>query len=276
MKLEPCIVSLSPPPPPPPTLGAMLATLGLLTEFRAIFNGNQGSVTLMFGDKRRKRTRGTKPCAPGAVKGGQNPSSTACGSPVFCAAPSPARSFQGSPGGPKPVAKSPGAVLSGNRNPTSPARTTENGPRSKLAPFMSPPRPISTGRSTLHPTAPVERPATAEVPVEQVAQKRKASSPLSPRTVTRPTSPPSPTRWEIARCRIKGRFKDYITPPFDNIADLPHKPASDRWQILPEEMGKINIGLEDRSRSVLVITIFHGERYQQVVIDKITQHLTAC
>ena len=189
--------------------------------------------------------------------------------------PLPVRSFQGSPGGPKLVAKPPGAVPSTNRNPASPARTTGKGPRSKYVAFTSPPRPSSTGRSTLHPTAPVEPPATAAVPVEQVAQKRKASSPLPPRTVTRPTSPPSPTRWEIARSRTKGRFKDYITPPVDNIADLPRKPASHRWQILPEEMGKINIGLEDRSRSVLVITNFHGELFQQVVIDKTVDNATA-
>ena len=84
-------------------------------------------------------------------------------------------SFQGSPGGPKPVAKPPGAVESGNRNPASPARMTGKGPRSKLAPFTTSPKPSSTGRSTLHPTAPVEPPATAEVPVEQVALKKKAS-----------------------------------------------------------------------------------------------------
>ena len=114
-----------------------------------------------------------------------------------------------------------GAIPSGNRIPASPARTTGKEPRSSLAPFTSPPPPSSTGRSTLHPTAPVERPATAEVPVEQVAQKKNASSPLPHRTVTRPTSRSSPTRWERARSRIKGRFKDCITPPFDNISHLP-------------------------------------------------------
>ena len=68
-------LSLSPPPPPPPhthTLGTMLATLGELTEFRVSFNGNRGSVTLMFEHKRRKRGLGKKPCAPQAVKGDQN------------------------------------------------------------------------------------------------------------------------------------------------------------------------------------------------------------
>ena len=163
--------------------------------------------------------------------------------------------------GPKPVAKPLGAVPFGNRNPASPTRTTGKGSRQKYVTFTSPPRPSVTGRSTLHPTAPVEPPATAVVPVEQVAQKRKATSPLPPRTVTRPTSPPSPTRWEIARSRIRGRFKDYITPPFDNIADLPRKPPSDRWQILPDEMGKISIRLEGRSRPVLIITTFQGELF---------------
>ena len=108
-----------------------------------------------------------------------------------------------------------------------------------------------------------------------LSQKRNASSPLSPRTVTRPTSPSSPTRWEIARSRIKGRFKDYITPPFDNLADLPRKPPSDRWQTLQDEMGKIIIGLEGRSRPVLIITTFHGELFQQVVIDTTVNNATA-
>ena len=46
-----------------------------------------------------------------------------------------------------------------------------------------------------------------------------------------------------ARGGVKGRFKDFITPPLDNITDLSCKLALTRWQILPEEMGKINIGL---------------------------------
>ena len=71
------------------------------------------------------------------------------------------------------------------------------------------------------------------------------------------------------RNRIKGRFKDFITPPLDNIADLPRNPASSRWQILPEEMGKINIGMvEEGNRSFMILTNSHGELYQQ--------QLTAC
>ena len=68
MKLETCSVSL------PPTLGAMLATFGQLTEFRVAFGGSRGTVTLIYGDKRRKRTRGKKPSAPGAAKGEPKPS----------------------------------------------------------------------------------------------------------------------------------------------------------------------------------------------------------
>ena len=79
----------------------------------------------------------------------------------------------------------------------SPTRTTREGPRQKYPTYTSTPRSSKTGM-TLLPTAPVEPPVTAVVAVEQVAQKRKASSPLPPKTVTRPVSPPSPTRWEIA------------------------------------------------------------------------------
>ena len=67
MRLETCTVSL------PPTLGAMLATFGQLTEFRVAFGGSRGTVTLIYGDKRRKRTRGKKPSAPGAAKGEPKP-----------------------------------------------------------------------------------------------------------------------------------------------------------------------------------------------------------
>ena len=129
MRLEPCIVSLSPPPPPPPpTLGAMLATLGQLTEFRVTFNGNR--VTLMYGDKRRKRTRGKKPCAPGAVKGVPKPAAQLPAAvPSFNpspAQPGASREVQGG-GGAKPVTKPPGAVPSGNRIPASTAKMAGKG-----------------------------------------------------------------------------------------------------------------------------------------------------
>ena len=112
------------------------------------------------------------------------------------------------------------------------------------------------------------------VPVEQVAQKRKASSPLPPKTVTRPVSPPSLTRWEKARSRIRGRFREYISPPVENIADLPRKPASETWQVLPDEMGKVNIGLASRNNAILVICTCQGELFQQVVIDKTVDNAT--
>ena len=100
MHLFDCMITLSlsllPPPPPPPhthtRLWAMLATFGELVEFCVAFNGNWGSVTLIYGARRKKTTRS---------------------------------SLQGSPGvrGSKPVAKSLLAVPSGKWSPASPART---------------------------------------------------------------------------------------------------------------------------------------------------------
>ena len=111
-----------------------------------------GARSRCFGDERTKRRRGKKPCAPGGPKpGAQLPPPSQ---------PGVSREVRGG-GGPKPVAKPPWAVPSGNWNPASPARTTGKGTRSRLAHFTAPPRPSSTGRSTLHPTAPVEPLATA-------------------------------------------------------------------------------------------------------------------
>ena len=89
------------------------------------------------------------------------------------AQPEASREVQGCP---KPVAKPPVAVPSGNRSPDSPTRKTRKGPRQKYPTYTSTPRLSKTGM-TLLPTAPVEPPVTAVVPIEQVAQKRKASSP---------------------------------------------------------------------------------------------------
>ena len=185
------------------------------------------------------------------------------------AQPGASREVQGAP---KLVAKPPVAGPSGNRSPAAPTRTTRTGSRQMNPTYTSTPRSSKSG-STLPPTAPVELPVTMEVPVEQVAQKRKASSPLPPKTVTRPVSPPSPRRWETARSRIRGRFREYISPPVDNIADLPRKPASDTWQVLPEEMGKVNIGLAGRN-AMLVISTCQVELFQQVIIDKAVVNAT--
>ena len=97
MRLEPCTVSLS----PTHILEAMLATFGQLTEFRVTFNGSRGMVTLIYGDRRRKRTRGNKPCAPGAVKGGPKPAAQLPAAVPSFVQPQPCRSFHGSPGGSK-------------------------------------------------------------------------------------------------------------------------------------------------------------------------------
>ena len=93
-----------------------------------------------------------------------------------------------------------------------------------------------------------------------------------PRLQRAPVSPPSPRRWETARSRIRGRFRDYISPPVDNIADLPREPATHLWQVLPDEMGKVNIGLAGKSK--LVITTSQGELFRQVVIDKAVDNTT--
>ena len=246
----------------------MLATFGQLTEFRVAFGGSRGTVTLIYGDKRRKRTRGNKPCAPGAAKG--EPKAAAklpAAVPSFVPPPDQPGASREVQGGPKLMAKPPVAVPSGNRSPASPTRTTRTGPRQMYPTHTSTPWSSKSG-TTLPPTA------TMEVPVEQVAQKRKASSPLPPKTVTRPVSPPSPTRWEKARSRIRGRFRDYISTPVENIADLPRKPASETWQVLPEEMGKVNIGLTGRNNAILVIYTCQGELFQQVVIDKTADNAT--
>ena len=269
MKLETCSVSL------PPTLGAMLATFGQLTEFRVAFGGSRGTVTLIYGDKRRKRTRGKKPSAPGAAKGEPKPAAKLPAAvPSFVPPPAQPGASREVQGGPKVVAKPLVAGPSGNRSPpSSPTRTTRTGPRPVFPTHASTPR-SSTSGSTLLPTAPVEPPVTMEVPVEQVAQKRKASSPLPSQTATRPVSPPSPRRWESARSRIRGRFRDYISPPVENIADLPREPAAHVWQVLPDEMGKVNIGLAGRSINKLVITTSQGELFRQVVIDKTVDNTT--
>ena len=244
----------------------MLATFGQLTEFRVAFGGSRGTVTLIYGDKRRKRTRGKKPSAPVAAKGEPKPAAKLPAAvPSFVPPPAQPGASREVQGGPKLVAKPPVAGPSGNRSPASPTRTTRTGPRQMFPTHTSTPRSSTTG-STLPPAAPVEPPVTMEVPVEQVAQKRK--------TVTRPVSPPSPRRWETARSRIRGRFREYISSPVDKIADLPREPATNIWQVLPDEMGKVNIGLAGRSNSKLVITTSQGELFRQVVIDKAVDNTT--
>ena len=180
MRLETCTVSPPHPPTPPPPK-AMLATFSQLTEFRVTFGGSRRSVTLIYGDKRRKRTRGNKPCAPGAVKGGDQNRQLNCrrrsrggggpkpaaklptGVPSFVPPPAQLGASREVQGVPKPL-----AVPSGDRSPDSPTRTTRKGPRQKYPTYTSTPRSSKTGM-TLPPTAPVEPPVTMVVPVEQVA-----------------------------------------------------------------------------------------------------------
>ena len=81
----------------------------------------------------------------------------------------------------------------------------------------------------------------------ELAPKRKATSRFEERQPSCPADPTSPsrTRWERAHSLIKGRFRNYITPPFENISDLPRELPSQRLQQLLNEMGRINMGLVD-------------------------------
>ena len=108
----------------------MLATFGQLTEFRVAFDGSRGTVTLIYGDKRRKRTRGKKPSAPGAAKGEPKPAAKLPAAvPSFVPPPAQPGASREVQGGPKLVAKPPVAGPSGNRSPASPTRTTRTGSR---------------------------------------------------------------------------------------------------------------------------------------------------
>ena len=96
-------------------------------------------------------------------------------------------------------------------------------------------------------------------PVDPAALKRKATSPLTEhRSVTRPTSPSSPTSWDRA-----------YNKPKETISGLPSELPSRRWQKLGKEMGEINMGLvnEKETPVAVMLTHFHGDLYQQVYID---------
>ena len=162
------------------------------------------------------------------------------------------------------------AVPSGTRTPTWPSKTGGKDATYRSGSWTTASRPPPVRPSTPLLTAPVELPMPLVTLVERVALKRKALR-LMPRQTPsiRPTSRTMPPCWELAHAQIKGMFRDYITPPLETIEELLHEPPSCRWQQLPMEMGKINIGLVDEdTRSTLVITHLHGDLYQQVVIDR--------
>ena len=155
----------------------------------------------------------------GRLRGAKTGSSSNGGGPVFQSVPSPAMCIQGSPGG------GGDQIWWLNRRgrsrqepePAATAKTAGKGATTAFAPAETEPRPPSTGRSSLPPTARVELPPRAVAPVEQVALKRKATSPLLPKH----PSPASPTRWECAESRLKGRFRRYITPPWTTLPTCP-------------------------------------------------------
>ena len=166
------------------------------------------------------------------------------------------------------MAKPQGMVLSGNRNPASATRTTGKGSRQKYLTFASPPWPSATGTSTLLPTAPVEPPVTAVIPVEQVVQKRKASLPLLPLFAKR-----TPHRTYLASRRLSHNTRLLRALPAYHLQHAESKPkAGSRGGLrstsllplitspiccanrlreldsLPDQMGKISIGLTGRGK----------------------------
>ena len=68
-------------------------------------------------------------------------------------------------------------------------------------------KPLDWGPSCNRLTAAVELATMSKVPVEPVVLKRKTTSPLESRQPRR-SDPPSPTRWEPARTKVKGRFQN--------------------------------------------------------------------
>ena len=146
---------------PPTYLVGDAGYVGRVEEFCVAFIGNWGSVTLIYGDKRKRM----KPCTPGVVKGEPKPAAQL--------------SFV-------PPLTQPGGVQRGPK-PTLPSRTSGKGYYVKSAPYFCTPTAINHFPSSLKPTVPVELLPTVVVPVEQVAQKRKATSLLDTRPTTRPT-----------------------------------------------------------------------------------------
>ena len=95
--------------------------------------------------------------------------------------------------------------------------------------------------------------------------------------------------WQV--CDIVHGRRDVVSkPPPDPASSC--LPASGRWWadgarcslgrqrrwclpfLLPDEMGKVNIGLAGRSINKLVITTSQGELFRQVVIDKAVDNTT--
>ena len=104
--------------------------------------------------------------------------------------------------GAKSVPKQPAGVPSGTRTLPSPAKSSGKDAKYRSGFRTTAFRPEASGPSSTHLSAQVELSSAHVVPVEQVTRKRKATSPLPP-------------RWEFAHSRIKGRFKNYITPSLE-------------------------------------------------------------
>ena len=159
------------------------------------------------------------PAQPGAVEGGtKTHSSTAGGgvSHLWCR-PQPS---QGGGGG----NKTGGSTTSGspvwNPDPDFPIQDRQKGCYIPVwfsddwTPVTGP-QPLSSGPSGPHLSAPVKLSFVA--PVEQVALKMKATSPLMPQQSERrrPTSPTTLPHRECAQSRIKRWYRNFITPPLE-------------------------------------------------------------
>ena len=169
----------------------------------------------------------------GRYRGGQNRR-------LICdTAPSPdksARSDAGG-GGPKPA-------------PAIPSST--DACDEEIVVIWNMPKPQDSGSLYSLLTAPVELATTRKVPVEPAVKKWKAQSPLEPRQQPRRSDPSSPTSWELARTKVKVRFKYYITPPLEDMADLPVEPPSRWWQVTAAPKG--NGARAEREREMFYLT----------------------
>ena len=151
-------------------------TVGELEEFCVAINGNRGSVILIYGDKKKRRTRRKTPCAAAAVKEreGQNRQLNC----HLWRRHQPSQECQEQyRGNQKRWVNRRERVTSGTWTPTSPERKNATH-RSDCLKTASRPPPV--GPSSLRLTAPVELPTPLVYPVEQVALKRKATPPLMP------------------------------------------------------------------------------------------------
>ena len=113
----------------------------------------------------------------------------------------------------------------------------------------------SIGKTT-HLAAPVELPMSV-VPVEQLALKSKAISPLTEHQIIGPHHRHLGTEFMV-------RARRHISPLVETISELPSESPSKHWQKLGKEMGEINLGLvnEKETAATLMLIHIHEDLYQ--------------